>query len=162
MASAKKLKMDLSFLSKSPLVKQVSHQWTGYEDKVKEFVSELNLKSRDAREKSKQQLDKFATQLKSARVEVEKRVHDILDQEAKVLNKGFTELVTYLKSLSKQEANVKESAPAKKPAAKASAGKKAQSAKTAGDKKTSAKKAKRSVKTDAASKKANGSSEAVI
>lgn len=78
-----------------------------YEKKVRKIVKELDLKSRDARSKSREQLDRFTSQLKTTRGEFEKRVVTLVNHEADRLNKGFNELVSYLKTLSKQEAELK-------------------------------------------------------
>lgn len=86
----------------------------GYEKKMRSLVKDLDLKSRDARSKSREQLDRFANQIKTTRGELEKRVVTIVNHEADRLNKGFNELVTYLKALSQQEqASAKRSKKAK-------------------------------------------------
>lgn len=76
-----------------------------YEKKVKSLVKEIDLKSRDAREKSKDQLDKFTEKLKNRKSDLEKRVVGLVNVEAEKLNKGLTELVSYLKTLSHEEKN---------------------------------------------------------
>lgn len=81
----------------------LSHGLGGYEKRVKSMVKELDLKSRDARVKSREQLDRFAKQLKTTRSQLEKRVVTLVHSETERLNKGLNELVTYLKTLSKQE-----------------------------------------------------------
>ncbi len=85
----------------------ISGQLGTYEKRVKALVKDLDLKSRDARSKSREQLDRFTTQIKSTRNQLEKRVVTLVNYEADRLNKGLNELVGYLKTLSKQEQSVK-------------------------------------------------------
>jgi hypothetical protein len=96
--------VDIKGLLKSQWVSGLSKHLNAYEKKVKELVHELDLKSRDARDKSRKQLDQFTLQLKKTRTEVEKKVLTIVNQESHRLNKGLSELVTYLKSVAKSEA----------------------------------------------------------
>lgn len=91
-----------------------------YEKKVRKIVKELDLKSRDARSKSREKLDHFASQLKTTRGEFEKRVLTLVNHEAERLNKGFNDLVSYLKTLSKQEAEMKAKGKGKKASGKKS------------------------------------------
>lgn len=109
-----------------------------YEKKVRKIVKELDLKSRDARKKSGEQLDRFTNQLKSTRGEFEKRVVTLVNHEAERLNKGFNDLVSYLKTLSKQEAALKAKGKGKKAGAKKSASSKKSAAARAPRKKASA------------------------
>jgi len=81
----------------------VSKQLNIYEKKVKDLVKDLDLKSRDAREKSREQLDAFTHQVKKTRTDLEKRIVTLVNQETKRLNVGLNELVSYLKSLSHSE-----------------------------------------------------------
>lgn len=108
-----------------------SHLGT-YEKRVRAMVKDLDLKSRDARSKSREQLDRFASQLKTTRTQLEKRVVTLVNFEADRLNKGLNELVGYLKTLSKQEQSARN---AKSRSAKKSTGKKkTSSAKKSGSK----------------------------
>jgi hypothetical protein len=100
---ASKFKVDLKQWMNSPQVENLSKHLTDYEKRVKELVKELNLKSRDAREKGKVQLDRFTTQVQKTRTDVEKNVKTLLQQEGKVLNQKLNELVTYLKGLAANE-----------------------------------------------------------
>lgn len=99
--------IDLKSLIKSErfnqLAKGISSGISGYEKRVKAFVKDLDIKGRDARTKSKEQLDRFTTQLRTTRTELEKRVVTLVNSEADRLNKGFNELVGKLKHLSQQE-----------------------------------------------------------
>ncbi len=106
--SARKTLLDVkellgSSLRNSDWLQGVSKQWTGYEKRLKSVVQDLDLKSRDARDKSRKQLDAFAHQLQKTRVDVEKKVTHLINYEAGRINQGFNELVTYLKSLSLNE-----------------------------------------------------------
>ncbi len=92
-----------SSLRNSDFLHGISKQWTSYEKRVKSLVKDLDLKSRDARDKSRKQLDVFANQLQKTKVDVEKKVVSLVNYEAGRLNQGFNELVTYLKSLSTNE-----------------------------------------------------------
>jgi hypothetical protein len=100
---ASKFKVDLKKLMNKPQVENLSKHLTEYDHKVKELVKELNLKSRDAREKGKVQLDRFTAQVQKTRTDVEKNVKTLLQQEGKVLNQKVNELVTYLKGLAANE-----------------------------------------------------------
>lgn len=131
-----KFKVDLKQWMNGSQVENLSRHLTDYEKRVKALVKDLNLKSRDARDKSKVQLDRFTSQVRKTRAEVEKNVKGVLQQEGKVLNQKLNDLVGYLKSLALNEKNEKKAAPvdtAKPKAAKA--GKK-----TAGTRRARAKK----------------------
>lgn len=95
--------IDIKGLLDSRWVQGVSKQVNTYEKKVKGLVKDLDLKTRDAREKSQKQLDRFTVQIKKTRGQLEARVVEVVNQEAARLNKGFVELVTYLKSLANNE-----------------------------------------------------------
>lgn len=123
---ASKLKIDLKQLFTSQQVENLSKHLTTYEKRVKELVKELDLKSRDARDKSKERLAHFTSQVRKTSTDIEKNVKDLLNQEGKVLNQKVTELVTYLKSLASNE---KKAAPVA--AAKAAPVKVAKTVKTA-------------------------------
>lgn len=104
---AQKHRIDFQTILNSPFVNKLannlSKQASSYEKKVKEVVHDLDLKSRDARQKSKKQLDRFGKQLKATRSDVESKVKSLVNHEAERLNKGFGDLVTYLKSVAKSE-----------------------------------------------------------
>ena len=95
--------IDIKGILGSRLVQGVSKQVNTYEKKVRGLVKDLDLRTRDAREKSQKQLDKFAVQVKKTRSQLETRLVEVVNQEAVRLNKGFSELVTYLKSLANNE-----------------------------------------------------------
>jgi hypothetical protein len=114
----------------APWVSELSQHLNEYEQKLKSVVKDLDLKGRDAREKSRKQLDSFTRQLKKTRTDLEKRVRTLVNQEAKRINIGFNELVTYLRALANLEKGVE-----LKP--------KAKSSKKAGSKKVSAAGAKK-------------------
>jgi methyl-accepting chemotaxis protein len=98
----------------------LSQHLNEYEKRLKSVVKDLDLKSRDARDKSRKQLDTFTKQLKKTRTDLEKRVKSLVNQEAKRLNEGFNELVTYLKSLSVNEQQAAAAAASGKATTKAS------------------------------------------
>lgn len=117
-----KLKLDLKKLANSELVANLSKHLTTYEKRVKGLVSEFDLKSRDARQKGQEQIDKLAGQFKRSRNELEKRVSSLLHQEGQRLNQGVNDLFNYLKSIAKSEKLGKKSAaPTKKKASKGDA-----------------------------------------
>lgn len=96
-------KADWKRLAGSPLVGNLSKHLNAYEGKVKKLVRDFDLKSRDARETSRKQIDKFTIQLKRTRTEVEKKVTVLLNEEGQRLNKAMAELFNYLKSMAKNE-----------------------------------------------------------
>jgi hypothetical protein len=102
-----KLKLDLKKLSKSELVENLSRHLSAYEDRWKKVLRDFDVKSRDARDRSREQWDKFSRQLKDRRVELEKRVTNTFQVESKRLsrqiNQGANELFNYLKSIAKNE-----------------------------------------------------------
>jgi hypothetical protein len=95
--------VDIKGLLKSQWVSGLSKHLNTYEKKVKELVHELDLKSRDARDKSRKQLDQFTQQLRKTRTDVERKVLTIVNQESQRLNKGLAELVVYLRSVAQNE-----------------------------------------------------------
>jgi len=112
------LKADLKKIANSTVVSNLSKQFNQYEHRVKKFVNEFDLRSREARDRSRQQIDQFTTQLQKTRKQVEKRVTQVIEKEGKRLNGRATELFNYLKSVAKSEklalkaaANGKKAAP---------------------------------------------------
>lgn len=97
------LKIDLKQLLKSDVVNNLTQHLNGYETKVRKLVEELNLKSLEARTKSKKQLDHFSEQIKKTRSDVERKVLTIVNQEAHRLNRRLTDLVDYLDTVAKKE-----------------------------------------------------------
>ena len=137
--------IDLKGLLNSRLLKSewfggLSKQLTDYEKKVKTVVHELDLKSRDARVKSRKQLDQFASQVRKTKVELEKTVVALVNKEAQKLTKGFNELVGYLKVLSQREEIL-----AKKAKAVGGSKSKSKKAKATGTKRSTAGKNKKKV-----------------
>jgi hypothetical protein len=88
-----KLKIDLKRLADSALANNLSKHLNEYEAKVKEMVRDFDLKSREARDKSRERLDRFLAQLKQTRGDLEKKVTDIAHVEGERLNKRVSELV---------------------------------------------------------------------
>jgi hypothetical protein len=109
-----KLKLDLKKLANSELALSLARHLDGYEKRVKEFVKEFDVKSRDARTKGQKQLDKFAGQLKRTRTDLEKRVATLFHEESRQLNQRVNELVNYLKRVTKSEKLKPESSSSKK------------------------------------------------
>ena len=128
------LKADLKKIANSTVVSNLSKQFNQYEHRVKKFVNEFDLRSREARDRSRQQIDQFTNQLQKTRKQVEKRVTQVIEKEGKRLNGRATELFNYLKSVAKNEkialkaaatgAQKKASAPKARPRAGASTTKK--------------------------------------
>lgn len=115
-----RLKSDLKRLAKSNLVSNLSKQFNQYEGRVKKLVHEFDIKSREARDNSRKQIDKFTTHLKETRVQVERRVSEVLNEESKRLNGRMTELFNYLKSIARNEKIAqKEASSTKRKSAKA-------------------------------------------
>ena len=149
-----KLKLDLKNLSKKELVENLSKHLTAYEERWKQLMKEFDVKSRDARERSRTQWERFSKQIRDRRSELEKRVTDLFQQETQKLsrqiNQGANELFNYLKSIAKNEKLEAKSTPksgVKKKGSRASgdvqaSGKKKASAKAGGRKSSSRKKAK--------------------
>ncbi len=98
-----KWKADIKKLTNSPLVGNLTKQFNVYEDRVRRFVRDIDLRSREARVTSKKRIDIFTSQLKERRFEVEKKVTRLLNDEGKRLNGRVNELVGYLKSLAQLE-----------------------------------------------------------
>lgn len=113
------LKADLKKIANSALVSNLSKQFNSYENRVRKFVTEFDLKSREARTRSRKQIDQFADQLQKTRKEVEKRVTKVIEKEGKRLNGRATVLFNYLKSVAKNEKLAQKAASAKKGASKA-------------------------------------------
>jgi hypothetical protein len=125
-----KLNLDLKKLSKSHLLENLSQHLNGYEKRVRSLVRDFDLRSRDAREKSREQLDRFADRLREARGNVETKVAAVLNQEGQRLNKGVQELLNYLKTASKSEKlSPKVVSPKKRPAKVAQRAKKSSAGK---------------------------------
>lgn len=104
------LKVEIQKLVNSQFLKEFTKQLNGYEKKVKGMVSDLDLRSRDARKKSRRQLNVFQKRLKRTRKDVEKTVRSLVNQESKLLNKSLGELKIALKQLSEQEQKAKKTA----------------------------------------------------
>lgn len=99
----KNLKIDLKRFSKSEWIGGFTKQLNSYEKKVTRFVNDLDLKTREARERSKKHLDRFADHVQKTRDKVEKKIVSLLNQEAKRLNQKIAELFNYLKPIAKDE-----------------------------------------------------------
>lgn len=111
MATAK-FKFDLKKLSNltNQLPKEASqalgkftHQLSGYEERVRDFVKEFDEKSQHAREASRERLDQFTKQLRKTRTTVEKRVVSLVSEERERLQLKMNDLVEYLRRVAKVE-----------------------------------------------------------
>ncbi len=85
------------------LLKHFSEQLHGYEAQLKEIVTDLDAKSREARNKSQAKLDNVLGQVKKTRTSVEKRVAKLVEVERKKLNANLNDFMSFLKSVSKKE-----------------------------------------------------------
>lgn len=119
-----KLRSDLKRIANSALVGNLSKQFNLYEDRVKKFVKDFDLRSQEARQRSRHQIDQFTNHLQKTRKQVEKRVTNVIEKEGKRLNGRATVLFNYLKSMAKNEklaqkagASTKKSAPKARPRA---------------------------------------------
>lgn len=88
---------------KADLKRLVDSYWPNYESRLKKIVEDLDVQSKKAREISRKQLDYFSKQLKVTRAEIEKRVSDVVQKEAKKLNDRALDLIEYLKKVSASE-----------------------------------------------------------
>ena len=112
-----KFKIDIKKLSKGQIVSQVSKHLGAYEKRVQGLVKGFDIKSRDARTKSRKQIDKFAKQINKTRSSLEKQLTSVIHKESKWLEKGVNELFKKLKIVAKDEKLTKGKA-RKKPAKK--------------------------------------------
>mgnify|MGYP003395825186 FL=1 len=83
------LKVDLKKLKGLPVLNHFSEQLDGYENRLKGIVRDLDLRSKDARLKSRKKLDAFTGQLKRTRTDMEKQVLKIVTREGKKINNGL-------------------------------------------------------------------------
>ena len=97
------LKVDFSKWAKHPAISQLTEQLNTYEKRVSTLVKNFDLKGREARQRSREQLDKVVGQLKETRGKVEKKVTQLVSLEGKKLNKRVNELVNYLNAMAKKE-----------------------------------------------------------
>lgn len=105
------LKVDFSKWAKHPAINQLTQQVNAYEKRVSTLVKDFDLKGREARERSRKQLNKVLVQLKQTRAKVEKRVTQLIQTEGKRLNKRVTELMNNVAKMSRQEANERAATP---------------------------------------------------
>ncbi|MEZ4752656.1 MAG: hypothetical protein R3B54_19075 [Bdellovibrionota bacterium] len=110
------IQKEIQKVANSKFLKEFSKQLNGYEKKVRDVVRDFNLRSQEARSKSKKQMDQFTKRLNKTRKDVEKTLKSLINEESRLLNKSFNELVSHLKELSEQESAKK--APKKKAATK--------------------------------------------
>jgi peptidoglycan hydrolase CwlO-like protein len=101
------LKVDFSKWAKHPAISQLTQQVSTYEKRISDLVKDFDLKGREARERSRKQLNQVLGQLKHTRAKLEKKVTQLVQVEALRLNKRVTHLMAYVSKVSKQEANQK-------------------------------------------------------
>jgi len=98
-----KIKSDLKRWANSDFVRNLSRHFSDYEVRVKEVVRDFDLRSRDAREKSRQQIDKIAEQIKRTRSKVEEKVSTILNSEGQRLNGRVKQVFNYIRAIAQSE-----------------------------------------------------------
>lgn len=98
-----RIRSDLKRWASSDFVRGLSRQFSDYEVRVKEVVRDFDLRSRDAREKSRDQIEKFAKQLKKTRAKVEGQVNTLLSTEGHKLNGRVRQVFNYLKTIAQNE-----------------------------------------------------------
>jgi hypothetical protein len=116
------------------LLGHFTQQLNSYEIKVKNLVKDFDLKSREARKKSEERLEKFLSQVKKTRKELEKTVVDLVHDERKVLNAKIDNLLSFLHKMKKAETTTSPAAKARprtqKTARKTTAAKKSSTSRT--------------------------------
>jgi hypothetical protein len=105
-----KLTGDLRKLANSQVVVPLTQQLGVYEKRAKDLVKELDLRSRDARDKSKARLDEFLVQLKKTRTEVESKVRALFEEESKRLNARVNDLLETLRAVAQSDSSPKTAA----------------------------------------------------
>jgi hypothetical protein len=110
-----KLTEDLKKLANSQVVEPLTKQLNVYEKKAKDLVKEFDLRSREARDKSKARLDEFFVQLKKTRTEVEAKVRTVFEEESKRLNTRVNDLLESLRTVA--QVDTPKAAPAQAPKA---------------------------------------------
>ena len=88
-----KLTKDLRKLANSQVFVPLTKQLNAYEKKARGLVKEFDLRSREARDKSKARLDDFLVQLKKTRTEVESKVRSLFEEESKRINTRVNDLL---------------------------------------------------------------------
>lgn len=78
------------------IVGNVSKQLSQYEGKVKKFVADLDLKSREAKQKSRKQIEDLITHIRDTRDSMEEKISQVVVTEGQKLNDRVSELLGYL------------------------------------------------------------------
>ena len=104
------LKVDFIKWANHPSINSLTRQITTYEKRVSSLVKGFDVKGREARKRSRKQLDKVLVQLKQTRANVEKKITQLVSLEGKKINKRVNELVGYLKVVSRKEARTEATA----------------------------------------------------
>ena len=89
------------------ILNQVSKQLNDYESRVKTFVQDMDLKSRDARVRSRKHLDQLVTQIRKTRINLESRISEVVNSEGKRLNEKVNEVLKRLVLTAKAEKKAK-------------------------------------------------------
>lgn len=97
------IKTDLKRLMGSPFFGNLTRQFNDYEGRVRRLVKDFDLKSRQARIKSIERIEKINDQIQEARLKVEKKVKSVLQDEGERFNRRVRDLVRYLNTISTVE-----------------------------------------------------------
>lgn len=127
-----KLTEDLKKLANAQVFIPLTKQLNVYEKKARGLIKEFDLRSREARDKSRARLDDFLVQLKKTRTEVESKVRSLYEEESKRINARVNDLLETIRTVAQPD-----SAPTKAAAPKA----KTATRKKTGTKKTAKKRA---------------------
>lgn len=112
-------KFDFTNLVKSLWVTELNRYISKYEKRAKKLISELDRKSRQARNKGIHNLEKLTAQVLKVRQELEKKVTELAQKESKRVNEGLSELLEYVRSIAKADKPL----PSKRPVKRSAAGK---------------------------------------
>lgn len=100
-------KIDLKKIAQTQL-KTVTDQLTSYEKRAKQLVKDFELTGKDAKQKSRAQLDSVVEQLRKTRTELEDKVKLLVEKESgridKKVNDLFDTLLTFANLEKKQKA----------------------------------------------------------
>ncbi len=113
---SEKVKSELKRFLSVEQIENLSKQFGAYEKLAREVVKQFDVKGREAKARGQAKLDKFASQVKTTRTQVEKQLQSLVREERQSLNKGLNDLFTYFKTLT--AASSKKSAPKKRTGSK--------------------------------------------
>jgi len=98
---------DLFKAAKTDLLESFSDNLGHYEEKLWEFLEDLDLKSRPARARGKKKISEATRHLKQTRKEVEKRMLEVLVREGEKFNLKISDLVHQLQSIALADTTTK-------------------------------------------------------